>query len=109
MVVASRAREQDGHVLSAAPAEERRTVIKERGERLASGERFVVESELLARYAVCPDEALVVVDGEQQGGRSIVGRQRRDEPFVAEVHAEETLFDRAGRRVGGGEGKPFWV
>jgi len=101
----TRASEQNGDVLAASFAEERGTVVEENREMFAGGESFVVESECGAGYSVCADEALIIVDGEEQGGRSIVGRQGGDDPFVAEVFAEEALFHGAGGSDGGGKGQ----
>jgi len=43
---------QNGNVLATAPAEEGKTVVEEGGERHASGESFVVESERAACHPV---------------------------------------------------------
>jgi len=105
VVGASGAGEEDGNVLAGALAEEGWIVIEKGGEGRAGGERFVVERECLARDAVGADEALVVVNGKKHGGCVIGGRQGGDDPFVAEVFAEEALFDGAGGGDGGGEGE----
>src|SRR5258708_39487361 len=104
MVNATWASEQNGNVLATAPAEEGKTVVEEGGERHASGESFVIESERAACHPVRTNEALVFVHSEEQRGRGVVGRQSGDDPCMAEVLAEETLFDGAGGRDGCGEG-----
>src|SRR6266481_4193851 len=96
MVIATWASEQNGNVLATAPAEEGKTVVEEGGERDASGESFVVESERAACHPVRTNEALVFVHSEEQRGRGVVGRQSGNDPCVAEVLAEGTLFGDAG-------------
>src|SRR5882762_7998939 len=105
MVNATWASEQNGNVLATAPAEEGKTVVEEGGERHASGESFVIESERAACHPVRTNEALVFVHSEEQRGRGVVGRQSGDDPCMAEVLAEETLFDGACGRDGCGEGQ----
>ena len=72
---------------------------------LAGGERFVVEKEGLASNAIGADDALVFSDGKKHRRGSVVGRQCGENPFVAEVFAEDTLLDGAGRGDGGGKGQ----
>src|SRR5258707_7974208 len=105
MVIATWASEQNGNVLATAPAEEGKTVVEEGGERHASGESFVIESERAACHPVRTNQALAFVHSEEQRGRGFVGRQSGDDPCMAEVLAEETLFDGAGGRDGCGEGQ----
>src|SRR5258708_11246284 len=102
MVIAAWASEQNGNVLATAPAEEGKTVVEEGGERHASGESLVVESERAACHPVRANEALVFIHSEEQRGRGVVGRQSGYDPCVAEVLAVETPFDAALRRDGCG-------
>src|SRR5258708_34106730 len=105
MVNATWASEQNGNVLATAPAEEGKAVVEEGGERHARGQGFVVESDSGACHPVRTNEALVFVHSEEQRGRGVVGRQSGNDPAVAEVLAEETLFDGAGGRDGCGKGQ----
>src|SRR5258708_36619991 len=105
MVIAAWASEQNGNVLATEAAEEGKAVVEEGGERHASGESFVVESERAACHPVRANQALVLVHSEEQRGRGVVGRQSGDDPCMAEVFAEEALFHRAGGGDGCGEGQ----
>ena len=105
MVVATYAREQNGNVQATTPAEEGKTVFEKGGQRRASGQSFVVESERAACRSVGADQALVFVHGEEQSGRSVVGRQSGDDPCMAEVLAEEPLFYGPGGGYGCGKGQ----
>lgn len=103
MVVATDSSEKDGNVLATAPAEKREAVLEEDRKRHTGGKSFVVESERTARDPVGTDNALFPIHSEKQRRRGVVGRQGGDDPFMAEVLAEEALFDRAGGSDGGGE------
>src|SRR5260370_35706308 len=96
MVNATWASEQNGNVLATAPAEEGKTVVEEGGERDASGQRLVVESERAACHPVRTNQALVFVHSEEQRVRGVVRRQSGDDPCMAEVLAEGALFHVAG-------------
>ena len=105
VIVRTNSSEKNGDVLATAPAEKREAVLEDDGKRHTGCKSFVVERKRTACDTVSADDALVVVDGQEQSGRGVVGRQSGDDPFMAEVFAEEALLDGAGGGDGGGEGE----
>src|SRR5215470_10643649 len=92
-----------GNILAAALSKQGRVVVEDGRKRNAADQGFCVEAENGARYAIRSDDALVFIEGQQEGGKSFIERQSSDNPGVTEGLAKESFFD--GARGSDGRGQ----